>query len=71
MSPKLKCYQKKLDLPSTLSGQSEFGTDCLGLVVSLKLPPPIGRARFENTMGNPFLERRFFRRNAQQKILEL
>ena len=32
MSPKLKCYKKKFDFFSTLSGQSEFGTDCLGLV---------------------------------------
>ena len=37
MSPKIKCYQKILDFPSTLSGQSEFGTDCLGLVLVVLL----------------------------------
>ena len=40
-------------------------------IVSLKLPPPIGRARFENTMENPFFFT-FFNtdRNAPKKNLE-
>ena len=32
MSPKLKCYQHFSGFPSSFSGHSKFGIDCLGIV---------------------------------------
>ena len=39
-------------------------------IVSLKLPPPIGRARFENTLGNPFYDLfKYCSKRSEKKIL--